>query len=73
MSRRALARGWHVENRGLAPNVIYFGCFEDFNAFFTSFTPAALARDLLAHFGFSWTAKKEHGWHGRTTAFNQEL
>ena len=39
----------------------------------TRFAPPGLARDLLAHFGFLRTAKKEHGWHGRTAKFIEEL
>lgn len=53
------------------PNAIYLGCFEDFNRFRHAFCAPGLARDLLAHFGFLGTAKMEHGWHDRTTTFNE--
>ena len=41
--------------------------------FGTAFAHGLLARMLLAHLGFLGTAKKEHGWHGRTTRFREEL
>ena len=73
ISRNALASGLcdDSNNRGLAPNAIYLGRFEDFNRFRHAFCAPALARDLLAHFGFLGTAKMEHGWHDRTTTFNE--
>ena len=66
------AQRWRVDTTGLAPNAIYFGCFEDFKRFRHAFCAPALARDLLAHFGFLGTAKMEHGWHDLTTTFNEE-